>query len=270
MRLLLLVGFGLMAQCARSQVEKGKHDLNGRVKSVIQCQYPVLRDGRIDSQNTLIYVFRYQENGSQYEDDDYMGGSLYGDHGRLGHKRLYKYDEGGRQTEVEEYTGDGKLAQRVVYNYDEKGNRIERLNYSAKGELWHRSVFGFDDRGKKTECSKFDARGLLREHYTYSYNAQGYLSMEQHMVVTRTKHGENDVQAFDATNAERMMDYVKTFTYDDSGKLIGQMDNMSNFRFPFEVVYEYDKYDVMGNWCQQVRIENKKRVSILDRVIEYY
>ncbi len=270
MRLLLLIGLGLMAQGAKSQGYKAGHDLKGRVKSVTQCQYPVLRDGRIDSFNTIIYVFRYQENGNQYEDDDYMHGSLYGDHGRLGHKRLYKYDETGRQTEVEEYLADGKLSQRVVYKYDEKGNRTERANYSAKGELWHRSVFGFDEKGNKTECSKYDARGELREHYTYRYDAKGNIVMEQHVVVTRTKREEDDKQPFNAVNAERMMDYVKTYTYDDSGKLIGQLDNMSNFSTPFSVGYEYENYDAHGNWCRQVRIDNMKKTGITDRIIEYY
>ncbi len=270
MRLLLLIGFGLMAQCARSLGDRTQHGMKGRVRSVTQCQYPVFRDGKIDSFNTIIYVFRYQENGNQYEDDDYMRGSLYGDHGRLGHKRLYKYDEAGRQIEVEEYTGDGKLVQRIVYKYDEKGNRTERNNYDAKGALWHRSVFGYDERGYKTECSKFDAQGQLREHYTFSYDAKGNLAMEQHAVVTRSRREEDDTQPFNAMNAERMMDYVKTYTYDDSGKLTGQLDNMSNFRVPFEVSYEYDNYDVMGNWCRQIRIENKKRVGIIDRIIEYY
>ncbi|MCD6012923.1 MAG: hypothetical protein K0Q79_2785 [Flavipsychrobacter sp.] len=272
MKFILLTGLWLIAYNAGAQNDITRQNLKGRVKSVTQCQYPVARNGVIDSFNALVYVFRYLENGNQYEDDDYVGGSLYGNHGRLEHKRLYKYDETGRQTEVEEYKPDGKLHQRVVYKYDEQGNRIERCNYDPKGELWHRSVFSYDEKGNRTECSKHDAHGELREHYTYSYDAKGRLAMEQHMVVSRSKieAKDKDKPPFSAANAERMMDYVRTFTYDDSGKLVGQMDNMSNFRVPFEVSYFYEHYDATGNWLRQVRVENKRKVSITDRLIEYY
>ena len=270
MKRLLLIGLWLMAQSAGAQQDAGKTGLKGKVRLVAQCQYPVMRDGKADSAHTIIYVLRYTENGNQYEDDDYMGGSLLGDHGKLGHKRLYKYDEAGRQKEVEEYLADGKLSQRVIYKYDDKGNRTERSNYDAKGEMWHRSVFAYDDKGNKTECSKYDARGELREHYTYGYDNKDNLVMEQHAVVTRTKNEGDDKQPFSAMNAERMMDYVKTYTYDDSGKVIGQLENMSNYRVPFEVSYRYERYDALGNWLRQVRIENRRIVSITDRLIEYY
>ncbi len=272
MRLLLLIGLGLIVQNAKAQSDIARLNMKGRIKSVIQCQYPVMNTGHIDSFNTILYVFRYMENGNQYEDDDYLGGSLYGDHGRLQYKRLYKYDETGMQTGVEEYSPDGKLHQRVVYKYDEKGNRIERLNYNAKGDLWYRSVFGYDELGNKKECSKYDLQGELREHYTYSYDAKGNLLMEQHVMVSRNREAakDGDKQSFSATNAERMMDYVKTYTYDDSGKLVSQLENISNFRLPFDVSYCYENYDATGNWLRQVRVENKKKVSITDRLIEYY
>lgn len=257
-----------------NQNDLARQKLKGKVRSVTNCQCPVKKGGVVDSNGCTIYVFKFGETGNQVEDNDYYGGSLYRGLGKLNHKRIYKYDGEGRQSGVDEYNPDGTLNQKVVYKYDDAGNRTVRENYTADGQLWFRSVFAFDEKGNKTECTKYNPDSVLLEHYTYSYDEHGNMVMEQH-VTMRSKNSEvskedKKKERTDLFSGMKMIDYIKTYVYDDSGLLTSQMDNISKFSFPFETDFTYENFDAAGNWLKQVSTEYGKPVSITERIIEYY
>lgn len=254
----------------------GKNDLirnglKGRVKRVTQCECP-MKKGKIDTAQCGVLVFSYNDNGNLYEDNDYVNGSIYKGFSELNHKRLYKYDDNGNQAEVDEYDPDGSLNQKVIYRYDQRGNRTERDNYLKNGRLWRRSIFSFDDHDLQTECAKYNADSQLVEHYSYSYDTAGNRIMEQH-VIMRSRNAEADKRTgitLTPQNPERLTDYIKTFVYNDSGLLVGETDNLSNFPYPFSTSYMYGNFDANGNWLKQTIIQEGRPTSITERVIEYY
>lgn len=260
--ILIIIGF-LLLNAGKGASDVQQQKLKGHVKTLTNCQCPIRWDGKSDQAGCIIYVFRYNEQGNQIEDNDYVGGTLLTGYGKLNHKRLYKYDLEGNQTEVEEYDADGNLNQKVVYTYNESGLRTERRNYTAEGSLWRRSVFGYDSNGNRTECTKYDAEGTMSEDYTYAYDLNGNIVLEQHILI-RPRKKEDGVQG------EKTMDYVKTFVYDDAGQMTKETDNMGRFRTPLETDFKYENYDAEGNWLKQITIEDGKQVSVTDRIIDYY
>lgn len=266
MKVMVLILSALFFYGGTTVTDVAKQKLNGKVRSVVNCQCPVQKNGKVDSLGCIIYVFRYDDKGNQVEDNDYYQGNLKDGYGKLNTKRIYRYDAEGRQVGADEYKPDGTLSQKVEYKYDSAGNRIERANYTPDGKLWARSVFAYDDKGNKTECSKYNNENMLLEHYTYTYDSKGFLVLEQHVNIRPKKPGDkNDEQV-----AMRMMDYVKTYVYDDSGRMIRETDNLATFKFPFETGFQYQNYDAEGNWLKQVNTEGGKTVSITERVIDYY
>ncbi len=272
MKLLATIFFFFLFCTAEAKNDLTTQHLKGKVRSVTNCQCPVGRNGRIDSTWCMLYVFRFNEMGNQYEDNDYSGGNLWTGFGSLNHKRIYKYDIYGRQEQVEEYNAHGKLDQKVVYIYDSLGNRVERDNYNGSGKLWFKSVFAYDDKGNKKECSKYNPDSILLEHYTYSYDTRGNLIFEQHVVMrSRIKEGSVGRNAGELVDESvRMMDYVKTFAYDDSGRLISETDNLAQMAKPLETTFKYEHYDSQGNWLKQINMERGKPTSITERIIDYY
>src|ERR1019366_2291873 len=110
----LLLGFFLFYH-TQVQNDLTRQKLKGRVKSLTNCQCPAKADGKIATSGCTIYTFKYDINGNQVEDNDYIGGNLYTGFGTLNHKRIYKYDDEGRQVEVDEYNTNGSLTQKVIH-----------------------------------------------------------------------------------------------------------------------------------------------------------
>ena len=268
-RVLLVPVLLFLFQSVFAQNELRRQGLRGKVKLVTNCQCPVNRDGTTDTIGCITYQFRFNENGDQIEDNDYSGGNIYNGFGTLSHKRIYKYSAG-RQNEVEEYLPSGKLVQRVIYVYDDEGNRTERNNYLPDGNLWSKSTFVYDAKGQKTECTKFNSTGDMTEHFSYSYDANGNQVMEQHITLgNKNKPDYKNARDIEPTT-DRTLNYVKTWRYDDSGKVISEMDNMGGIPQPFETFFNYAEYDGAGNWLLKEDVENGKIVSTTRRIIEYY
>lgn len=247
-----------------------RQNLKGKVRTVIHCQFPVFY-GQIDTDWSTIYVFKYDERGNQVEDADYTGGSFITGFGKLNHKRIYKYDDNGNQTEVYEYNPDGTVSQKVVYEYDNNGNRIGRKNYTPDGKLWRRSVFKYNDRGQQVTCDKYSADSVLLEQLTYKYDEKGNMAAEL-LYVYRLNDTSDKRKIYDPSDPNKVvrLDYVKTFSYDDSGKKIGEVNNIYGTSFPFTTAFKYAQYDTAGNWGREEFIENGKPTNIIERVIEYY
>ncbi len=250
-----------------------RQNLKGRVKSLTHCQFPVFY-GKIDTNWSTIYVFKYDELGNQVEDADYTGGSLLTGFGRLNHRRVYKYDANGNQTEVFEFKADGSLQQKVVYEYDADGKRTARKNYNPDGKLWRRSVFKYNDRGQQVECNKYNEDSVLLEQFTYKYDTKGNQVGELLYVARISDTAGYSTKPFqsDTVGNSRVvrLDYVKAYTFDDSGKKIQEVNNTYGSTFPFTTTYQYAGYDAEGNWLRELFIENNKPTNVIDRVIEYY
>jgi hypothetical protein len=262
----------LVVYLAHGKSDVARQGLRGRVRSVTDCQCPV-KNGSPDTGRCTVFVFKYDDSGRQYEDNEYVNGSIYRGFSELNHKHLYKYDDAGNQAEVDEYNPDGSLNQRVLYKYDQRGNRVEKCNYLRNGVLWFRSEYTFNEHDLQTECSKYNADSQLVEHYSYSYDSAGHMALEQHVIV-RSRNGREDNGkgiTFSPQNQERLTDYIKTFVYNDSGLMTRETDNLSNFPYPFETAYKYANFDENGNWLKQIAYhEGGGAVSITERVIEYY
>jgi len=274
MRILCLLIGCLLLHYPQPQNDLSRQKLKGWVRTVTMCQCPVKKDGVTDSNGWIVYMFRYDNNGNQVEDNDYIGGTLYNGFGMLLHKRIYRYDAGGKQVEVIEYKQNGNINQKVNYSYDERGNRVERHNYNADGTLWYRSVFRYDDAGNKLACDKYNTDTFLQEHYGYSYDSRGNLAEEEYHVYNlpySNKPGaEKSGDKRHYADIEGKLDYRKTYTYDDSGKKIGELYYVPGFAIPFQTKYLYENYDTAGNWLKETYMEDGKPATVIERVIEYY
>lgn len=87
----------------------------------------------------------------------------------------YKYDEKGRQVEIQRYRNDGRLAGRTVRSF--KDGQVETLAYNADKELVDKRVETLDAKGNVIETIYFDVRtDTVRTRYSYvydSFDAQG-------------------------------------------------------------------------------------------------
>jgi acylphosphatase len=89
---------------------------------------------------------------------------------RYSTKYKYRYDDRGRQVEVQRYRNDGRLAGRTVRNY--KDGQVETLAYNADGELVDKRVETLDAKGNAVEVSYFDVKSdTVRTRYSYTYDS---------------------------------------------------------------------------------------------------
>ncbi len=124
--------------------------------------------------------------------------------------------------------------------------------------------------GKEQNAPSITAMGEMLEHFSYSYDDKGNQVVEQHITLrSKNKSGGKNTRTVEQTT-DRALNYVKTWRYDDSGKVISEMDNVGGIPVPFETFYKYDAFDSVGNWLLREDIENGKIVSTTTRIIEYY
>ncbi len=269
-----LLFFGSGSDNTARKTDLQRQQLKGKVKRLINCQFPILVNGKADTIWSTIYIFTYDEQGNQVADEDYTGGSIASGFGKLNHKRTYTYDEHGSQAGVTEYNAAGDISQRVVYKYDEHGNRTERCNYKADGKLWRRSVFRYNDRGYLASCNKYDGDSTLLEQFTYRYDVKGDL-VEELLYVNRIKDTvgmRRDLAKPDDTMRSKVvrLDYMKMYAYDDSGKRVKEQSMPFGATTPFVTIYRYTSYDSAGNWLRQYSGPESQYTNITDRIIEYY
>jgi hypothetical protein len=266
--LLLFLGL-LFAAKAEMKNDLVRQNLKGRVKRVTHCQFPVV-NGHPDTVWSTTYIFSYDENGNQVTEEDYTGGSLLSGFTTLNHRRLYQYDDLGNQTVVLEYNDKGQLTQKVLYHFDSAGRRTARYNLGADGRIWRWSVFKYNDRGLQCGVDKYSADSMLIEQLTYHYDTKGNLA-EELLYIDRFTDTVGVRRAGSPDSAKVMrLDYMKQYTYDDSGKKMTEFSNLYGSSFPFITVFSYAAYDTAGNWQQETLRENGKVTSIVDRIIDYY
>jgi hypothetical protein len=66
------------------------------------------------------------------------------------------------------------------------------------------------------------------------------------------------------------VDYIKEFSYDDSGKEVLEVNHIYGTTFPFTTSMRYVQYDTAGNWVREEFMEGGKLTNIVERVIDYY
>jgi hypothetical protein len=198
---ILLIGFSFSV-VARDDKDAQKDKVKGKVKVVTEREYGVKRMFFVTGKeldNKIIY--KYDGNGNETEaasylrkgNMDYKITSKYDDKNRLTESLLYnsevvpevpdtrsvfKYDENGNQTEMDDYNPNGTLIKKHVFRYDEKGNQVEFISYNQDNTVEYKAVNKFDLSGNRTEEAYYNGKDSLEFKIVFKYDHQG-LETEQ-------------------------------------------------------------------------------------------
>lgn len=147
------------------------------------------------------------------------------ENGTVSHRHVYTYDDQGRNTGYEEYSGilDKTLTvpRHHVYTLDEKGRRREYEVYESDGTLGSRFVDVYDEAGNKTEEQFFSHTGALGGKTVHVYDGKG-----------------NEVKTINYDGDEKIT-WRNESRYDDDGRRTEWVQYHGD-TLRYKVFYEYD------------------------------
>lgn len=271
----LMGALGLFLADGQQKNDLQQQNLKGNVKSV---KYIIIQDSTIN-ELTLPYIdrqFFYNQQGNIIEeslDNDarkvsytYHKNSRKRKEAYLQHKNepphkkyTFQYDHMGNEITREEYDiFDKKPLTKRTFTYDNQGNVIEESLYycyqyeepvtmkivtekSTPSHLHHKNDnkqitpnYLCDKIGRKTEY-RYNEKNLIIEEFSYS--------------------NDNNIQKWN-------------YNYDEEGntqEIISYLDNVKTSHFSYS--YEFDSY---RNWNKRMVYENRRVISVTERIIEYY
>ena len=134
-----------------------------------------------------------------------------------------------------DYSSTNRLESKKVYRDFADGNTTDYLE----------SLFSYNDWGLTSEITYKDSTNLvgINESYSYSYDKRGFIT------------SEIDINNYQ----EEARESFKTFEYDDIGRLLGVIDEVTTGAInpSIEVVNTSYKYDLMGNRIEFIDSEGK-------------
>jgi hypothetical protein len=136
------------------------------------------------SDKKLIRVVRYEPDGTMTGKVEYRydpKGRLteitnYSRNGAVSEKSTLSYEPAKRQTTVAWVTYFGKPSTKYfVYTFDSKGQAIERTTLNDDHSLYHRITYSFDAKGTLSREEHYDEKNVYSwaQIYTYKFDAKG-------------------------------------------------------------------------------------------------
>lgn len=153
----------------------------------------------------------YNENGNVVE--------RYGfEYQELLRYSIWNRNSEGKTTEILEYQANGQLAEKTTIQYDSQGREISQTCADGEGNVNCEILSVYDDAGQKT-ATKTEASG---QHTVSVYSVDG-------QILESTGTDKNGKQTF-----------CYTYTYDENGKLSGQLKYGENGSTLARTVYHYE------------------------------
>lgn len=182
---------------ARKSDRENEH-LFGPVKSVTHEQF---NNSKIlglftSKQSRLISNISFNTEGNKTEEMYFNTG------GASVHRTSYSYDRNGRKTA--QLMRQGTIYGETTYSYDQQGREIEALEQIGEKTLvMRRYTASYDAQGRQIEAGYSEGGRELKAYYRYRQTA-GHLS------------------ELSTLNAEGMVFHRVVYSYDESGRLIGE------------------------------------------------
>ncbi|MBA2525511.1 MAG: hypothetical protein H0V18_06960 [Pyrinomonadaceae bacterium] len=178
--------------------DKENEHLFGPVKSVTHEEFDNSKILGLFTrkQSRLISSISFNVEGNKTEETYYNSG------GASVHRTSYSYDSKGRKTA--QLMRQGTIYGETIYSYDQQGREIEALEQIGEKTLvTRRYTASYDAQGRQIEAGYSEGGRELKAYYRYSYTA-GRLS------------------ELSTLNAEGILFHRVVYSYDESGRLIGE------------------------------------------------
>jgi YD repeat-containing protein len=219
------------------------------------------RDGNYIHGNVIDFQYSSKfQFVDKYDTDNTRLSSERFDNGKLGSKRIFKYDEYGLLNEISEYDSKGLLIQTIAMNYDTNRLLVSEYHLNPSGFIESQVNYVYSDQllliSKKTNYQENSDANL---YTTYYYNNQNQLIRE-----VTTHNGTNII-------------WEHEYEYNGSGNLVleiitNTIDLYSETQYK---TIEF-KYDLIGNYVKKISFISGTRLTkgmpfeIEERSIKYY
>lgn len=233
--ILILSLFIYFPVIAQTKTDCAYQQLTGKVKSVeafsLNLNQPT--EPTDFSKKIPSYLCRYDTQGNLTEILTYNPSD-----GNIQEKRVYKFDEKGRNIGYDEYHNSKNqlitIPRKHVYTLDEFGRTIEYRVFESNGNPAGRFTYKYDSRGNKIEDGYYRHTGLLGGKTTFTYDADNQQTSEV------------------SYNSEGIINWKNISTYDP------QKNSVEKLQYQGEIL----KYKVI------TKIDDKTRI-IEQETIEY-
>lgn len=294
---------------------ENEYRLKGKVKSVEEKIFEVRYN------TTNIFVYDYNQQGYLIQECSYKNSknmpasycykyiydsknnlveSQWLSSNRLLSKKVYNYDQKGRQIEKKDHIAEGTAS--TKYEYDAQGNRVKEISYGVKGGLMNeqigkydkngrlielidetgKKVYKYDSKGYLLESLIYDKQGALKDKHTFVYdekkntiNAEWYENTDNKMALYRkdflkyNNEGKitEQIQEYFPEEDESVMK-KNLYKYNDKGDVIEKKKG-DDEGFSYILTYQY-KYDKNGNIISKEEYNDGELYQKKEYVITYY
>jgi YD repeat-containing protein len=237
--------FGIVINCKLSREETMKFNRDGNYihGNVIDFQYS----------SKFQFIDKYDTNKIRLSSERF-------NNGKIGPKRIFKYDEYSLLNEISEYDSKGSLVQTIAMHHDENRLLISEYHLNPSGFIEFQVNYVYNDQllliSKKTS---YQDNSDAHSYTTYYYNNQNQLIRE----VT--------------TDNEFISLWVHEYEYNGHGNVVLEIithtiDLYSETQYK---TFEY-KYDLIGNYVKKISFISGSKLTkgmpfeIEERNIKYY
>ncbi len=162
-------------------------------------------------------------------------------------KNISKYDSRGDQLDLYSYDKDNALLSKSLFTYNDSGRLIDIKRYKGDGTLNVRTTCKYDARGFQIEEDNYDGSGMLFMKSVYTFNGNG------------------TPRVLDRFNEFGILFLKSNFKYDDDHNEIEEKQYDSHHGLKFSITYDYDGFDVNGNWTKRTMNKNDDPAIVIER-----
>lgn len=213
-------------------------------------------------------IIRFDKHGNLLEAERYHFKKLSG-------KRVHVRDEFNRCVESNEFDADGRNTVRRKFQFDETGRKTGTTFLLTRGALVKTAECEMDEQGDTLVVSYFSDGELThqgRRHYVGGRLAELVISdaSQRELKINVYKYDErgNTTETV-ILNGSRLLESKTMAHYDAQDRLVETLTYGIRGNLTEHVVHQVE-YDAQGNWVKDVRLVNRKPVTVRLRKIAYY
>jgi len=248
------------------------YNLKGKVKEKSVNKYRIkYKFGKPEKALSLTTVYKFNNAGNLTEMEESSGN-------RSVKSRIdFKYDNSERLIEVTGYKKKKTFDYRLLYFYDDPKNQVRNEHYYSDGSLSSKGLFKYDNNKQEIERQYYSSDGSLRNKVLFTYNDRGGLINHSAYNSENKKIGEEDYEYDDKGNIIQIKTYrngsIAKKTVNEFNKK-GQAILSKHYNTKDSLVRKNTyKYDENGNVIENEEYEYShkfgKYQSELKSVVEY-
>ncbi|MBN2441156.1 MAG: RHS repeat protein [Spirochaetales bacterium] len=206
------------------QTDVESFGLKGRVKEWIRQSFGVSREQGEGNKILLKKeLYRFNESGM------YTGIQDFDNNNNLISKGVYHYNPDGKRAEEIYYDGEGQVLTKVTCEYDENGHKIKEVKEDITGGIVYTSEWLYDNSGNMIRVVTFMKGNLfdyMMSKVEKSYDKNGILSEESWLEY----------------KIDGNIQFKKIITYGNDGNIIQKLEYDDNNVLVDKITYEYESH----------------------------